>query len=169
MWGWVRPMWRSYVPKHGSCCHISHSQVCYMEICGAGKRDFQAWIVGNWFLWFLIQPRITLPEHRSILTTGFVQIWQMMKKINGHYGWGLRWFLLAVVFANVGANAFTVVSVPFLSVLIQMDGAKVWYLFLIVLVLSILGTKLGEMVIWTVPILICHWSFLWLTSWCEQC
>ena len=108
------------------------------------------WVGGAFYVGWKLLPsaaaRHTLPEHRSLLTAGFVQIWQTTKKINRHYGRGLRWFLLAVVFADAGANAFTVVSVPFLSVLIQMDGAEVGYLFLIVLVLSIPGAKVGEMV-----------------------
>jgi hypothetical protein len=41
-----------------------------------------------------------LPEGHSLLTEGFKQNWQTAKNINRHYNHGLRWFLLAVVFAE---------------------------------------------------------------------
>ena len=41
-----------------------------------------------------------LPEGHSLLTEGFKQNWKTAKSINRHYKHGLRWFLLAVVFAE---------------------------------------------------------------------
>jgi MFS-type transporter involved in bile tolerance (Atg22 family) len=58
----------------------------------------------------------------------------------------LRWFLLAVVFANAGANAFTVVAVVFLGDHLGMSGQEVGIVFLITLVASIPGSFLGSIV-----------------------
>jgi MFS-type transporter involved in bile tolerance (Atg22 family) len=47
-----------------------------------------------------------LPEGRSLLTEGFKQNWQTAKNINRHYKHGLRWFLLAAIFAEACKSKF---------------------------------------------------------------
>ena len=41
-----------------------------------------------------------LPEGHSLLTEGFRQIWRTAKSINRYYKNGLRWYLLALIFAE---------------------------------------------------------------------
>ncbi len=66
-----------------------------------------------------LRPR---PDGRSLARLGFAQNWKTVIGINKHYGSGLRWYFLAVVFAEAGANAFTVVAVTFMVEVLGMDG-----------------------------------------------
>lgn len=86
------------------------------------------------------------PENKNLLVIGFSQNWKTAKGINRYYGSGLRWFLLAVVFAEAGANAFTVVSVTFMVEVLGMDGNQVGIVFLVTLLSTIPGSKLGEII-----------------------
>jgi len=58
----------------------------------------------------------------------------------------LRWFLLATVFAEAGANAFTVVAVVFLDGQLSMSGTEIGIVFLTTLIASVPGSKLGSIV-----------------------
>jgi len=53
-----------------------------------------------------VPTRHELPKGQSIWTEGFKQIWRTTKGINKHYPGGLRWFLLATVFAEAGMIIF---------------------------------------------------------------
>lgn len=46
----------------------------------------------------------TLPQNKSLIVTGFKKIWDTTKGINEHYGGGVRWFFLAVMFAEAGQS-----------------------------------------------------------------
>ncbi|KAL7542812.1 hypothetical protein ACHAXR_012126 [Thalassiosira sp. AJA248-18] len=82
----------------------------------------------------------------SLVRLGFSKNWQTMVGINTHYGSGLRWYFLAVVFAEAGANAFTVVAVTFMVEVLSMTGTEVGIVFLVTLVSTIPGSKLGEII-----------------------
>ena len=41
-------------------------------------------------------------DGKGLVRLGFSRIWQTMVGINRHYGRGLRWYFLAVVFAEAG-------------------------------------------------------------------
>eukprot|EP00586_Coscinodiscus_wailesii_P001508 CAMPEP_0172483266 /NCGR_PEP_ID=MMETSP1066-20121228/10178_1 /TAXON_ID=671091 /ORGANISM="Coscinodiscus wailesii, Strain CCMP2513" /LENGTH=563 /DNA_ID=CAMNT_0013247025 /DNA_START=102 /DNA_END=1793 /DNA_ORIENTATION=+ len=93
-----------------------------------------------------VPPLHELPEGKSILTVGFAQIWRTTKGINAHYGGGLRWFLLAVVFGGAGAGAFTVVSVSYMVEVLDMSGPQIGILFLVSLSTSVVGAKLASVI-----------------------
>ena len=63
-----------------------------------------------------------------------------------YYPHGLRWFLLATVFAEAGANAFTVLAVVFLDDQLGMSGTQIGVVFLTTLVASVPGAKLGSFI-----------------------
>lgn len=99
--------------------------------------------------WRILQPVPTahaLPDGKTLFSQAFVQVWQTCKKINNVYGQSLRWFLLAVVFAEAAANAFTVVSVVFLADQLRMTGTEIGVFFVVTLVGTIPGSALGSMV-----------------------
>lgn len=108
------------------------------------------WImVGFFFGWKMLPSRGArheLPEHHSVWTEGFKEVWRTTKSINRSYPHGLRWFLLAVVFAEAGANAFTVVAVVFLDDHLDMSGIEVGIIFLTTLIASVPGAYLGSIV-----------------------
>jgi len=86
------------------------------------------------------------PEGKSIARIGFTQVWRTVWGINKYYGSGLRWYFLAVSFSESGANAFTVVSVTFMTEVLQMNGTEVAIVFLITLLSTIPGSKLGQII-----------------------
>ncbi|KAI2503704.1 Vacuole effluxer Atg22-like protein [Fragilaria crotonensis] len=99
-----------------------------------GFNDVQTGIDTIWsglafFLgWRILQPvpsAHALPDGKTLFSQAFVQVWQTCKKINNVYGQSLRWFLLAVVFAEAAANAFTVVSAVFLADQLRMTGTEI--------------------------------------------
>jgi len=88
----------------------------------------------------------SIPENQSLLTAGFSQIYHTARTINTHYSRGLRWYLLAVVFSEASANAFTVVSVIYLQQSIGLSGAEVGLFFVTVLISAIPGARVGSRV-----------------------
>ena len=84
------------------------------------------------------------PANKSLVRIGFSQVGQIVVGINKHYGSGLRWYFLAVIFAEAGANAFTVVAVTFMVEVLKMSGTQVGIVFLITLVTTIPGAKFGQ-------------------------
>ena len=86
-----------------------------------------------------------LTEGKSLFKQAFVQVWHTCKKINKDYGQSLRWFFLGLVFAESAANAFTVVSVVFLADQLKMSGTEIGIFFLVTLVGTLPGSKLGSM------------------------
>jgi len=105
------------------------------------------WVVG----WFKCLPKSkakrTLPEGKSLCSAGFSQIFQTAKHINSHYKNSLRWYLLALIFAEAGANSFTICAVTFLNEVLKMSGTETGIVFLIVLVCTIPGSFLCEYVV----------------------
>lgn len=87
-----------------------------------------------------------IPEGKTLVTQSFVQVWQTTKKINKFYAHSLRWFLLAVVFAEAAANAFTVVSVVFLDEQIGFSTQEIGIFFLVTLIFTLPGSRLGAFV-----------------------
>lgn len=114
-----------------------------------------------------------MPDHHSLWTEGFKQVWRTARSINKHYPHGLRWFLLATVFAeagtkttvcsvivkllsakfsqslalfNTGANAFTSIAVIYLGDQLQMSSTEIGIVFLITLVATVPGALFGAAV-----------------------
>lgn len=99
-----------------------------------------------------VPPKRILLSDQSVLTAGFIQTLKTVKNINTNYGGSLRWYFLAVIFAEAGANAFTALAVTFMNVVLEMSSMQIGIMFLVVLVFSIPGTKVGEMVTnWSNP------------------
>jgi len=70
-------------------------------------------IVTGWFMTFCaigwkilpdVKPYHELPPGRSLATIGFIQNWKTLKHINRFHGRTLRWFFLAVAFADSGKD-----------------------------------------------------------------
>lgn len=106
------------------------------------------WISIGFFIGWKILPdvpsRHKMQEGHSLWTEGFKQVWKTSKSINRNYPHGLRWFLLATVFAEAGASAFTAVSVIYLADQLQMTGTEIGIIFFITLVASLPGSKIGS-------------------------
>ena len=100
----------------------------------------------SWKLMNDVPARNILPEGKSLLTEGFVQTIKTVKGINRSYKKGTRWFFLALVFAEAGANAFTVVAVVFLGEELGLSFISIGIFFLVSLIFSIPGSILGAYV-----------------------
>ena len=100
----------------------------------------------GWRLLTAMPANHPLPEGRSLFTQGFYQVVHTIKDINKRYRRGLRWFLLAVVFAEAAANAFTVVAVIYLDEQIGLSSNGIAAFFLTTLIASLPGSKLGQWV-----------------------
>jgi MFS transporter, UMF1 family len=82
-----------------------------------------------------------LPEgHCRLVTQGFVQVYHTTKKLNQeYYKSGLKWYLLALVFAEAGVNSFTVLAVVYLKDHIGLSGTDIGIFFLVVLIATLPG------------------------------
>ena len=87
-----------------------------------------------------------LPPGSSLWTIGFKQTYHTAKSIWCHYKAGLRWFLLATVFAEAASNAFTVVAVVYLTEEVDLSGNGIAIFFLVVLVASLPGSYMGSQI-----------------------
>jgi len=109
-----------------------------------------AWILiffyVGWKLMTWHPPAHELKEGQSLWTAGFKQNWNTAKAINRQYKAGLRWFLLAVVFAEASAAAITSVSVVYLNDTLQLSGTEVGIFFLVTLLFTLPGTQVGAFV-----------------------
>lgn len=100
----------------------------------------------GWFTLPNVPRRHTLSTEQSLLTAGFLQTWHTTTRIVREHGNSLQWYFLAVIFAEAGANAFTTLSVTYMNVVLQMSSQQIGVQYLIVLLCTIPGSKLGEFV-----------------------
>lgn len=100
----------------------------------------------GWFTLPDVPRRHTLGTEQSLLTAGFLQTWHTTRRIVREYGKSLQWYFFAVIFAEAGANAFTSLSVTYMNVVLQMSSQQIGVQYLIVLLCTIPGSKLGEFV-----------------------
>mmetsp|Transcript_24425 Transcript_24425/g.45517 ORF Transcript_24425/g.45517 Transcript_24425/m.45517 type:complete len:531 (+) Transcript_24425:237-1829(+) len=85
-----------------------------------------------------------LEKKQSILTAGFRQNFMTAKAIWTKFRVGLKWYLLALIFAEASAAAITSVSVVYLNDTIGLTTTQIGIFFLIALVATIPGAKLGS-------------------------
>jgi MFS-type transporter involved in bile tolerance (Atg22 family) len=90
--------------------------------------------------------RHTVNEQQFILTAGFAQNWRTAKAIWTHYRKGLKWYLLALIFAEASAAAVTSVSVIYLNNTIGLSTTQIGIFFIIALVGTIPGAKMGSII-----------------------
>jgi UMF1 family MFS transporter len=102
--------------------------------------------------WCKLLPKVgtnheRLPEGTSnLFSAGFAQLWRTAKSINTNYRRSLRWFYLALMFAEAGVNSFTVVAITFQTAHLEMNGAEIGIQFLVVLICTLPGAKIAELV-----------------------
>lgn len=87
-----------------------------------------------------------LPEGRSLLLEGFRQNWQTAKNTQRFYKKGLRWFYLALIFAESAAAALISLSVIYLNDTLRMKSQTVGIFFLVVLIMTLPGAQIGLLV-----------------------
>lgn len=108
------------------------------------------WIGICFFFGWKMSPHVPakrfLESDRSLVTAGFIQTWKTVKNIHMNYGKSLRWYFLAIMFAEAGVNSFSVLAVTYLNVWLEMSSMQIGIQFLVVLICSIPGTILGEFV-----------------------
>ena len=100
----------------------------------------------GWKLLPKVGARHQLPEGGSLLIQGFKQNWETACRIQRDYKKGLRWYLLALIFAEATANTFTLVAVVFLDESLGFTSSEVGIFFLFALFAMIPGGKLGAVV-----------------------
>jgi len=101
--------------------------------------------------WYKFLPKAkakrALPEGKSLYSAGCDQIFRTARRINTDYKRSIRWYMLALSFAEAGANSFTVCAVIFLNGVVKMGGSDIAALFLIVLTFTVPGSVLSEWVV----------------------
>lgn len=100
----------------------------------------------GWRLLPNVPPRHVLPEGRSLLAEGFSRVYHTAKEIQQNYKRGLRWYFVSLIFAESAANAFTVVAVVFLDEQVGLSGTEIGLFFLVTLLFSLPGSKLGAFI-----------------------
>jgi hypothetical protein len=120
----------------------------------------------GWRLMNKVPANNQLPEGHSLLTEGFVQVYKTGKNINSEYKRGLRWFFLALIFAEAAANAFIIVAVVFLDEQMGLSGTEIGIFFLTSLLSTIPGACLASRVTERLdPKRSWQWSMAFLTLW----
>jgi UMF1 family MFS transporter len=87
-----------------------------------------------------------LPANKTLFTQSFTQVWQTTKSMNNNYGKSLRWFFLGLIFAESASNAFTLVAVIFLNDQLGMTGTEIGIFFLVTLVATLPGSRIGAII-----------------------
>lgn len=87
-----------------------------------------------------------LGDGQSILSAGFKQNFKTAVSIHRHYRKGLKWYFLALIFAEASAAAITSVSVVYLNDTVGLDTSQIGVFFLIALVTAIPGAKMGSII-----------------------
>jgi MFS transporter, UMF1 family len=101
----------------------------------------------SWGHYLTDQPAANiLPEGRSLWTEGFRQNWRTCVKVNRTYKKSLRWFLVAVAFAEAGATALIPVTVTFLTGELGYGAIEVGVTFVLAINFSIGGAFFGAKV-----------------------
>jgi len=125
-------------------------QLTTVEIGQWGQAVNALWSGAFFFFGWRLLPHVEaksqLPEGKSLLATGFNNVFKTVRKLNNTYRTGLRWFLLGVVFAEAAANAFTVVAVVYLDEQIGLSASAIGIFFLISLLGSLPGSVFGAWV-----------------------
>mmetsp|Transcript_14349 Transcript_14349/g.23229 ORF Transcript_14349/g.23229 Transcript_14349/m.23229 type:complete len:543 (+) Transcript_14349:110-1738(+) len=85
-------------------------------------------------------------KQKSILMAGFYQNYKTAKLIWTKYRKGLKWYLLALMFADSSASAMVTVSVTYLSDTVGLTSTEIGIFFLVALIGTIPGSKMGSMV-----------------------
>lgn len=101
--------------------------------------------------WLKFNPKVKakrpLPEgSTNLVKAGFVQVYHTAKNINQNYKNSIRWYMVALTFAESGANSFTVCAVTYLNEVVKMSGIETGIAFFIVLLFTIPGAKISERV-----------------------
>jgi len=113
-------------------------------------------LLGSFYFGWKTLPKVpashTLPidpstgKQQSLLSHGFFQIWKTAQKINTEYSKGLRWFLVATVFAEAAAEAFAIVAVVYMDEELGMTTVQIGTFFLIGIFSLIPGTFLSDVI-----------------------
>ncbi|KAL3929238.1 MAG: hypothetical protein SGARI_004810 [Bacillariaceae sp.] len=110
-------------------------------VCVLWGLAFFPW---GWSLLPARPARHSLQEGQWVLTAGFKQNWQTTKAIWVRYRKGLKWYLLALIFAEASAAATTNLSVIYLSDTVGLNATQIGIFFLIALFLTIPGAWIGS-------------------------
>jgi len=104
-------------------------------------------IPGFCYLPWSVRRNQRLSEGQSLLTQGFVQNYRTIKKLAIKPHWkGLRWYFLTLVFAEAATNTFTTVAPTYLVGELGLSGSQVGIFFLITLIGTLPGGRLGAFV-----------------------
>jgi len=89
-------------------------------------------------------PNRDLQEGQRLLTQGFVQIYNTTKMINKHYRKGVKWYFLALVFAEAGTSAFMVIAATYLADTMKMKSNEIGFGFFLLFLAVIPGATIGQ-------------------------
>jgi MFS-type transporter involved in bile tolerance (Atg22 family) len=110
-------------------------------VCVAWGVVFFPW---GWRMLPARPARHTLQEGQWMLTAGFTQNWRTTKAIWVRYRKGLKWYLLALIFAEASAAATTNLAVIYLSDTVGLNGTQIGIFFLVALFCTIPGAWIGS-------------------------
>jgi len=98
----------------------------------------------GWFKYMSPRPAVhKLPPGASLLTVGFREVWNTAKTIQRHFKKGLRWFFLALCFAEASAAAITTISVIYLNDTLKMNPTEIAIFYLVTLIGCLPGAYFG--------------------------
>ncbi|KAG7363884.1 vacuole effluxer Atg22 like protein [Nitzschia inconspicua] len=90
--------------------------------------------------------RHDLKDGQWLITAGFVQNWKTAKAIWTKHRKGLKWYFLALIFAEASVSTITNVSIIYLTDVVKLSITQIGILFLLALLGSIPGSMLGSII-----------------------
>jgi len=96
-----------------------------------------------WYFFTSAPARRKLDKGESIVTAGFVQVFKTAKGIKKHYSSTLGYFLLATIFSDASASAFTLVAVTYFAEVCNIGGQQLGLIFIVILLGTIPGSYFG--------------------------
>eukprot|EP00535_Pseudo-nitzschia_heimii_P003535 CAMPEP_0197185704 /NCGR_PEP_ID=MMETSP1423-20130617/12484_1 /TAXON_ID=476441 /ORGANISM="Pseudo-nitzschia heimii, Strain UNC1101" /LENGTH=492 /DNA_ID=CAMNT_0042636837 /DNA_START=91 /DNA_END=1569 /DNA_ORIENTATION=- len=101
----------------------------------------------GWFKYMSPRPPARdLPKDENLFTIGFKQNWNTVKNIQRYFKKGLRWYFLALCFAEASAASMTTISVIYLNDTLKLDPIQVSIFFLVTLVSCVPGAHFGRLI-----------------------
>jgi len=99
-----------------------------------------------WYFFTSVVARKKFDKGKSVVTSGFVQVFKTAKGIKNHYGSTVGYFLLAAMFCDAGHSAFGLVAVVYLAEVCDIGGLQLGIIFLVILISTIPGSIFGAWV-----------------------
>jgi MFS transporter, UMF1 family len=99
-----------------------------------------------WTNMFRDRPALSkVPDGMTLLECGFRKVFLTTTRIRKEYP-ALKWLILSIMFAESATSALVTIATTYMTQVLDMNSTDIGYVFLVVLLMGIPGSKLGGFV-----------------------